>query len=176
MINNDLDLNERDKISKVFIGTSNVYLNDFNNVKKIYIGLSILLVILMGFIFNKIFLITLAIMLLVSMFLYMCRDYGFKYLYTFISNYESSYNENNLLLKRFVGKALNEQTYLAISKNNKTQKVDRMVEKRYWDALSREDIGSKRFNVMLENVIEDIETLQEISSLKEMVDDKERKI
>lgn len=162
----NIPIEERNKNAKIFYGTATVYLEDYKTVEKLYFILTIIVSLIICYSLLSYLMLSFFALIAILVIAFFIKDILIKKLYLLISSYNSSYAENNLLLKRLLGKALNKKTWYCISFNEKTEYNKNGVEKRYWNILIKEEFASEKFNIQLENVLDNIDTIQEISELK----------
>lgn len=162
-------LEQKDKRAVLFYRATQVYLNDYESSKKIMLGVILFITVFLGYIFFDFIMLSVFAMLSFLIASFMLKETMIKKVFNLVSNYNSSFKENNVLLRRLI-KTQGEQTYEAISFNTKTKNVSKGVEKRYWDALVKEEQGTEKYKLLLENIIENIETMQDLSDLKNIRD------
>ncbi len=158
-------LEERDKKALLFYKSALVYMEDYQNAKKLSIVFVIVLMLFIGFIFSKFLMLSMFAMASFLISVLMFHEKIVATIFKIISEINSSYKENNLLMRKMT-KTFSEQTYKSISFNSKTQNLKRSINKTYWEKLSKEEIGTELYKIYLENVIDNIDTLHDLAELK----------
>lgn len=157
-------LEERDKKALLFYKSALVYMEDYQNAKKLSIVFVIVLMLFIGFIFSKFLMLSMFAMASFLISVFMFYEKIVATIFKIISEINSSYKENNLLMRKMT-KTFSEQTYKSISFNSKTQNLKKSINKTYWEKLSKE-IGTELYKIYLENVIDNIDTLNDLAELK----------
>lgn len=158
-------LEERDKKALLFYKSALVYMEDYQNAKKLSIVFVIVLMLFIGFIFSKFLMLSMFAMASFLISVFMFYEKIVATIFKIISEINSSYKENNLLMRKMT-KTFSEQTYKSISFNSKTQNLKKSINKTYWEKLSKEEIGTELYKIYLENVIDNIDTLNDLAELK----------
>jgi ABC-type multidrug transport system fused ATPase/permease subunit len=158
-------LEERDKKALLFYKSALVYMEDYQNAKKLSIVFVIVLMLFIGFIFSKFLMLSMFAMASFLISVFMFYEKIVATIFKIISEINSSYKENNLLMRKMT-KTFSEQTYKSISFNSKTQNLKKSINKTYWEKLSKEEIGTELYKIYLENVIDNIDTLHDLAELK----------
>ncbi len=158
-------LEERDKKALIFYKSALVYMEDYQNAKKLSVVFVIVLMLFIGFIFSKFLMLSMFAMASFLISVFMFYEKIVAKIFKIISEINSSYKENNLLMRKMT-KTFSEQTYKAISFNSKTKNLKRSINKTYWEKLSKEEIGTELYKIYLENVIDNIDTLHDLAELK----------
>lgn len=163
----ELSMEERDKKAALFYQTATVYLNDYKNAEKIALFGVFIATIILWYLFSKFIMLAMFAILLFIICLFMFKDKLMQTVFNIISKYNNYYRENNLLLRRMTSITA-EQTYQSISFNSRTKEVSKGVERRYWEALLKEKIGTERYNIYMGNILDNIDTIQDLSELKSL--------
>lgn len=158
-------LEERDKKALIFYKSALVYMEDYQNAKKLSVVFVIVLMLFIGFIFSKFLMLSMFAMASFLISVFMFYEKIVAKIFKIISEINSSYKENNLLMRKMT-KTFSEQTYKSISFNSKTQNLKKSINKTYWEKLSKEEIGTELYKIYLENVIDNIDTLNDLAELK----------
>lgn len=156
-----------DKTSAIFYGTANVYLADFEVVKKIYYVLTALVIFVTAIMFRNHIIIDMVIVTGLGLFFYAGQNKLISDLFKIFAQYNTVYKENANYLKKLLSSNKEENTYNSISFNSKTLFTDKGVDKKSWNYLVKSELFSEKFNINLQTILEEMETIETISSLKE---------
>ena len=110
-------LEERDKKALLFYKSALVYMEDYQNAKKLSIVFVIVLMLFIGFIFSKFLMLSMFAMASFLISVFMFYEKIVATIFKIISEINSSYKENNLLMRKMT-KTFSEQTYKSISFNS----------------------------------------------------------